>query len=91
MFAGFGDDGFIASEQIDIVTLEELGAKEQPEQSRPGDDGDEKALHGAIAGAVASPARDAEHGDAPGHGEQGRHDTSELTDGGQADLRPETQ
>ena len=91
MLAGFGDDRFITGEQIDIVGLEEVGAKEQPEQGRPGQDGGEKALNRAIAAARPGPARDAEHGDATGHGQQGQRDTAELADGRHRHLTLEAQ
>src|SRR5215213_5743876 len=91
VLAGFGHDGFIASQQIVIIRVEEMRAKKQPQEIGPGDDGREKALHSAIAAARSAPARDAEHGDATGHGEQGWHDARELTNSGQGDLRLETQ
>src|SRR6266545_1574144 len=82
VLAGFGHDGFITSEQIDIVGIEELGTKEQPEQAGPGQCGSEEALDSPIAAALASPAGDAEHGDAPSHSEYGERDVAELADVG---------
>src|SRR6266508_845701 len=59
--------------------------------SGPGDEGGEKALHGAIAAAVCGPAGDAEHGDATGHGQHAQGDAAELADGRHRDLRLEAE
>src|SRR5262249_26252478 len=90
VLAGFGHDRFIASQQIDIVGVEEVRAKEQPEQSGPGEDGGEKALHGAIAAALCGPTRDAEHGDATGHGQYSQRDAPKLVDSRHRNVRLKT-
>ena len=87
VLAGFGDNRFITAEQIDLISAEEMGAKEQPEHTGPGDAGMEQALDGALAAAIARPASNAAHGDAPGHGQHGQRDSAALADGGQRDLR----
>ncbi len=87
MLASFGHDGFITGEEIDIVLVEQMRTKEEPEQGSPGDDGGEKALDGAITAAICGPAGDAEHGDATGHGQHGQRDAVELADGRHRHLR----
>ena len=86
--ASFGDDDLIASQDVDIILLEVMGAKEQPEDVCPGEQSSEQALDGAVASAVATPARDASHGDAAGHGEKGQGDEMEVAErgGGQSGL-----
>jgi hypothetical protein len=91
VLAGLGDDRFVASEQIEIVTLEEMGAKEEPEEGRPGQDSGEKALDGAIAATLGSPTGDAEHGDTTSHGQQGQRDAAELANRGHRYLTLEAQ
>ncbi len=76
--ASFGDDGFIASKKIDIVRVKEVVEKEEPEELRPGNEGGEEALNGAIAGIFASPAGDAGHSDTTSHGQHGQNDVAEL-------------
>jgi hypothetical protein len=49
VLAGFGHHHFIASQDIAVVGLEEMVAKEEPAHLRPGNSGGEEALHGAIA------------------------------------------
>jgi len=80
--AGFGHNHFVASEEIDIVGAEEMLAKEEAEELRPGDGGGEEALDGAIAGAVATPARDPQHGHPPRHGQEGCGNAAEVAHGG---------
>ena len=46
--------------------------KEHPKQYRPGEDGGEQALDGAIAAAFTGPAGDAQHRDASCHHQQGK-------------------
>ena len=81
VLAGFGDDRFIAGKQIDIISLEQVAAEEQSEEGGPGQRGGKKALDSAIAAARSSPARDAQHGDATGHGQHGQRDMAELANG----------
>lgn len=78
--ASLGDDDLIASEDVDIVGVEEMVASEEPEEVRPRDGSGEEALHGAVAGAVAAPAGDAGHGDAAGHGQERESDAAEVTE-----------
>jgi hypothetical protein len=80
VLAGFGHDRFITAEQIDIVSLEKVGPKEEPEQRGPRQDGGEEAVDGPIAAASASPAGDPQHGDTTGHGQHGQRDAAELAD-----------
>src|SRR5258706_4115532 len=89
--AGFGDDGFITSEDVEIVRVEQMCAKEEPEQGGPGQDGGEKALDGTIAAALAGPTGDAEHGDTLSHSQQGQRDTAELANGRHRDLGMQAQ
>ena len=56
VFAGFGDNRFIPSEQIDISGVQKVGAKEQPKQCGPGQRGGKKALDRPIAAALPCPA-----------------------------------
>ncbi len=89
--AGFGHDDLVASEQIDIIGLEEMLAKEAPEELHPGEGGGEEALDGAIAATVATPAGDAQHRDAAGHGQHAKDTAAQLTGGGRSDPRLEAE
>ena len=89
VLASFGDDDFIASQDVDIVGLEVMVAKEEPEDMWPGEDSSEEALDGAIAGAVAAPAGDASHGDATGHGQKSESDAAEVGKRGSGESRLE--
>jgi hypothetical protein len=91
VLAGFGHDGFITSQKIDIISVKQVGAKKEPEQRGPGNEGGEEALDGAIAAAVSGPARNALHGDTPSHSQQGVRDTVELAYGGHGHLRKQAQ
>jgi hypothetical protein len=77
VFAGFGDDGFIASKKLDVVRVQEMVLEEEPEELRPWNDGGEEALNGAIAGTSVSPAGDASHRDTTSHGQHGENDLDE--------------
>src|SRR5690349_11845576 len=68
----------IASQDVDIVRLEEVVAKDQPEELWPGDDCGKEALHSVVAGTVATPASNAGHGDTAGHGQEGQGDAAQL-------------
>jgi len=83
--AGFGHDDLIASKKIDVISLEEMVAKEVPEELRPGEGGGEEALNGALAATVASPARDPQHRDAARHGQHAKGNVAQLTGGGRSD------
>jgi len=56
--ARFGDDDFIAAQEIDIIGTIHMVTKEDPKQQRPRDHCGKKALDSAIAAAFASPARE---------------------------------
>ncbi len=88
--ASFGDDDLIASEDVDIVRLDEMLAREAPEELWPGDDGSEEALNGAVAGALATPAGDAGHGHTASHGQEGEDDVAQLANGGRRQTWLET-
>ena len=64
VLAGFRDDNFIASDEVDISRTVQVLTKEHPKQHRPREDGREQALDGAIAAAFAGPAGEAQHRDA---------------------------
>ncbi len=80
--AGFGHDHLIPGQQIDIIFSEEMLAKEEPGDRGPGNGGGKEALHGTIAAAAVGPAGDTQHGDAPGHGQQGQGNDAQLAGGG---------
>lgn len=54
-----------SSQDGDIVRLEEVVAKDQPEELWPGDDCGKEALHSVVAGTVTTPASNAGHGARP--------------------------
>ena len=91
VLAGFGDHGFIATQEIDIVTLKEVRPKEEPEQRSPGQGGSEKALDRAIAATLARPAGNTQHGDSSVHHQQGVRDTAELASRRHRDLGVEAE
>ena len=53
-------------------------AAEEPEALCPREQGSEEALNGAVAGASATPARDAGHGDATSHGQERHGNETQL-------------
>ena len=87
--ASFGDDNLVASKEIDIIGLEQMLTKEAPEELRPGQGGSEETLDGAIAAAVARPARNAQHRDPPGHGQDGQGNAVQLARRGCGQTRVE--
>ena len=89
VLAGFGDDDFIASDEVDISRAVHMLTKEHPKQHRPRDDGGEKALDGAIAAAFAGPAGDAQHRDASGHHQQGKGYPTQSAVGRRRDMGSE--
>ena len=91
VFAGLGHDHFITSEEIDIIALEQMRAKEEPEERGPSHNGGKKALDGAIAATIPGPAGDTQHGDAPGHGQHGHGNAVELADRRHRHLRLEAE
>lgn len=90
LLPGFGDDDLIASKNVDIIRVKEVLAKEAPEELCSKKRGGKEALNGAVAGAVASPASDAGHRDAAGHGQEGEGDVAQLADGSRRETRGET-
>ncbi len=90
MLAGFGDDDLIAREDVDIVGLAELLAREAPEDLWPGDGGGKEALHGAVASAIATPAGDAGHRHAAGHREERTGNPAHLAYRGRGQTGLET-
>ena len=78
MVARFADHHLIAGQNVDIVWPMQMLTEEHPEQHRPGQHRGEEALHRAIATTLAGPARDAKHGDPPGHCQNRRDDAAEL-------------
>jgi hypothetical protein len=93
LLARLGDHDLIPHQQIDVVGLEKVLAKEAPKELRPREGGGEKALHGAVTPARTGPARDAQHGDPARHGQEGQGNPTQLADGrhGQAGLEAEEQ
>ncbi len=91
VLAGFGHDNLITGQEIDILGAEEMLAKEEDEHLRPGDDGGEEALDGAIAGTFATPARDAKHGDPTSHSQEGKGNAAEVGHGGDSQTRLEAE
>ena len=85
VLAGFGHDDLVASQQIDIIGLEEMLTKETPVELRPGEGRGEEALDGAIASAVPTPARDAQHRNTAGHGEHATDKVAQLPGGSRPD------
>ena len=67
------------SESPDIISVEEVSPKEDPEQRGPRQNGSEKALDRAIAATVPRPAGNAEHGDTSAHRQHGQRDSAQLT------------
>jgi aryl carrier-like protein len=90
LLASFGDDDRITSEDVDVVGLDEMLAREQPAHLGPGDGGGEEALHSTGARTVVTPASDSSHGDTAGHGQEGPDDAAHLANGrrGQRWLEP---
>ena len=56
VLAGFGDDDFIACDQVDLIRGVHMVTEKYPKQYPPGDDRGEKTLDGAIAATFACPA-----------------------------------
>ena len=90
VLAGFRDDDVITSNAVDIRRAEQMVPKEHPKQHRPGEDGGEQALHGAIAPAFAGPAGEAQHGNASRHHQQGQGDPTQAVVGCRRDMGSET-
>jgi hypothetical protein len=88
--AGFGDDDLIASQDVDVVILEVMLLKDEPEEVCPGKDSSKEALDSAVPGAIATPARDAGHGDAASHGQERQGDEVEVAQRGWAQAGVET-
>jgi hypothetical protein len=55
--------------------------EEAPVDGQPVDVGVKEALEGAITSSLVGPSRDAFLSDAPGHGQDGHDDVSELATG----------
>src|SRR5262247_4650754 len=88
--ARFGDDDFIAAQEIDIIGTIHMVTKEDPKQQRPREHCGKKALDSAIAAAFASPAREPSPGDPPRYGHHSDADTTQLAYGGGCDVRTGT-
>ena len=82
VLAGFGDDDFIAHQQVDLLGPVHMVPKEHPKQRGPREHRGEKALDGPITAAFARPAGDAQHRDASRHHQQSAHYPAELAQGG---------
>ena len=65
-------------------------AREQPEDRWPSDGGGEEALHGAVAGAVTTPAGDTSHGHAAAHAQERYDDAAHLANGSRCQRWVET-
>lgn len=65
-----------------IVGLDEMLAREEPEDLWPGDGGGEEALHAAVARTIATRAGDTGHGYTLRHGQEGHGDVTHLANGG---------
>ena len=87
---GFGDDDFIACDEVDVTWTMHMAPEECPKQDAPRDDRGEKALGGAIAAAFAGPARHAYHRHPPCHGYHRHDDPAQLADRGGSHVRTET-
>ncbi len=81
MLAGFGHDDFIARQDVDHVSLEQVLAEEADKRLGPWNGRIEPALERTVTAAGAGPARDTQHGHASRHGKEGKNDTTELADG----------
>src|SRR5215471_21371010 len=88
--ASFGDDDVIARDQVDVTWTVQMVPEEDPKQYAPWDDHGEKALDRAITAAFASPPRQAQHRDAPGHDHQCHDDTAQPADRGGSHVRTST-
>jgi hypothetical protein len=82
LVARFANRHFITGQQANVVWPIQMVAKEDLKQGRPGQGRVEKALHREITPTLTGPARDAEHGDPTGHGQDGRDDGTELASRG---------
>ena len=91
VLAGFGHHGFITAEELGIVRVEAVGAKEPPEQRGPRQRGGEEPWDGTVAAAIATPAGDPAHRDPPGHGKHGQRDPAEVAERRQRDRRLKAQ
>jgi hypothetical protein len=89
VLAGFRDDDFIASDEVDISRAVHMLTKEHPKQHRPREDGGEQALDGAITAALASPAGDTQHRDASSHHQQGKGYPAQLAVSRRRDMGSE--
>jgi hypothetical protein len=89
VLAGFRDDDFIASDEVDISRAVHMLTKEHPKQHRPREDGGEQALDGAIAAAFAGPAGEAQHRDAPSYHQSGKSDPTQSAVGRRRDMGSE--
>src|SRR5262244_3110748 len=89
VLAGFRDDDFIASDEVDISGAVHMLTKEHPKQHRPWQDGGEQALDGTIAAAFAGPAGDAQHRDAASYHQQGKGYPTQSAVGRRRDMGSE--
>src|SRR5215468_2144731 len=89
MLAGFRDDDFIASDDVDISRAVHMLTKEHPKQHRPREDGGEQTLDGTIAAAFAGPAGEAQHRDASSYHQQGKGYPTQSAVGRRRDIGSE--
>ena len=89
VLAGFRDDDFIASDEVDISRAVHMMPKKHPKQHRPWEDGGEQALESARAPAFAGPAGEAQHRDASSHDQQGQGYPTQSAVGRRRDMGSE--
>src|SRR5262249_6712095 len=89
VLAGFRDDDFIASDEVDISGAVHMLTKEHPKQHRPWQDGGEQALDGTIAAVFAGLAGDVQHRDAVSYHQQGKGYPTQSAVGRRCDMGSE--
>ena len=76
--ASFGDNDFIAHEQVDLLRPIHLVPEEHPKQHGPRYHRREKALNGPVTAAFTGPAREPQHRYTACHHQHGRNNPTEL-------------
>src|SRR5712691_12502847 len=76
---GFGDDDFVAHEQVAVLGPIHMVPKEHPKQRGPRDDRCEKALHRPITAPWTSPPGQAQHRHTPRHDYHRQSNAAALT------------
>jgi hypothetical protein len=78
VFAGFGDDDFVANQQRDLIWTGDMRTKEPPKQHGPRECLGEKALDGAGTSACARPAGAPQHRDPARHDQYGQSHPTQV-------------